>query len=46
MKKVIISISLNINIFVLFIIKSFDLQKENLNDRDEFKLEKNDIVLI
>ena len=26
--------------------KSFDLQKENLNDRDEFKLEENDIVLI
>ena len=26
--------------------KSFDLQKENLNDRDEFKLGENDIVLI
>ena len=26
--------------------KSFDLQKEKMNDREEFKLEENDIVFI
>ena len=26
--------------------KSFDIQKENVDDREEFKLEENDIVFI